>query len=86
MQEIFNCLNQRIVRLAEVIHASETDKNDYIYDAALRRFTLTIELFCKTLKKILKHVKIESNTPKDVLSKAFIFSLIDDEKFVAWNA
>lgn len=48
MQEIFNCLKQRIIRLAEVIHASETNKNDYIYDAALRRFTLTIELFWKT--------------------------------------
>ncbi|XVN43913.1 MAG: HI0074 family nucleotidyltransferase substrate-binding subunit [Rickettsia hoogstraalii] len=34
----------------------------------------------ENLKKILKHEKIESNTPKDVLSKAFQFSLIDDEK------
>ena len=66
MQEIFNCLNQRIIRLTEVIHASETNKNDYIYDAALRRFTLTIELFWKVLKKILTYEKIDSTTPKDV--------------------
>ncbi len=51
MQQTFNYLNQRIVLLAEVIHASETNKNDYMYDAALLRFRFVIELFWKVLKK-----------------------------------
>ncbi|MCC8418335.1 MAG: nucleotidyltransferase substrate binding protein [Rickettsia endosymbiont of Glossina mortisans submortisans] len=80
MQQTFNYLNQRIVLLAEVIHASETNKNDYMYDAALLRFRFVIELFWKVLKKILTYEEIDSTTPRDVMSKAFQFNIIDDEQ------
>ena len=53
-------------------------------DAAIQRFEFVIELYWKTLKKILAYEKVESTTPRDVLSKAFQFNLIDDED--AWLA
>ena len=34
----------------------------------------------ESTKEILTHEKIDSTTPKDVLSKACQFSMIDDEK------
>lgn len=79
-KDSFLALGQAIQRLHEVIERSKVDKNDYVLDASVKRFEFVIELFWKTLTKILKHEKIESNSPKDVLSKAFQFSLIDDEK------
>jgi nucleotidyltransferase substrate binding protein (TIGR01987 family) len=49
-------------------------------DAAIQRFEFTIELFWKILKKVLFHEKIESTTPRDTLSKAYQYKLIDDEE------
>ncbi|QQV74748.1 hypothetical protein H6P87_00288 [Rickettsia tillamookensis] len=79
-KDSFLALGQAIQRLHEVIERTKIDKEPIFLDAAIQRFEFVIELFWKTLKKILKHEKTESNTPKDVLSKAFQFSLIDDEK------
>lgn len=45
----------------------------------MQRFEFVIEIFWKILKKILAYEKIDSITPRDVLSKAFQFKLIDDE-------
>lgn len=53
---------------------------DYIIDAAIQRFEFTIELFWKVLKKILAYEKVESSTPRDVLSKAYQYKLIDREE------
>ena len=38
-----------------------------------------IELFWKVLKKILAYEKIEVTTPRDTLSKAYQYNLIDSE-------
>jgi len=78
--DYFQSLGQAINRLHDVIECSMVDKNDYVLDASIQRFEFVIELFWKVLKKILAHEKIDSTTPKDVLSKAFQFSLIGDEK------
>ena len=54
--------------------------SEYIYDAAFLRFKLVLESFWKLLKKILAYEEIDSTTPRDVMSKAFQFYMIDDEK------
>lgn len=79
-QDYFQSLGQAINRLHDVIERSKVDKNDYALDASVQRFEFVIELFWKVLKKILAYEEIDSTTPKDVLSKAFQFSMIDDEQ------
>jgi len=79
-KDSFLALGQAIQRLHEVIERTKVDKDPIFLDAAIQRFEFVIELFWKTLKKILAYEKIDSTTPKDVLSKAFQFSIIDDEK------
>lgn len=77
--DYFQSLGQAVNRLRDVIERSKVDKNDYALDASIQRFEFVVELFWKVLKKILTYEKIDSTTPKDVLSKAFQFSMIDDE-------
>lgn len=76
----FYSLGNAIERLKDVLDHPELNNIEYMRDAAIQRFKYTIELFWKTLKKVLHHEKIESNTPRDTLSKAFQYKLIDDEE------
>lgn len=78
--DYFKTLGQAISRLRDIIDRSKIDKNDYILDASTQRFEFVIELFWKILKKILAYEEIDSTTPRDVVSKAFQFNMIDDEK------
>jgi nucleotidyltransferase substrate binding protein (TIGR01987 family) len=75
----FHALDRAISRLKEVVEHPEVDKNDYMRDATIQRFEFTIELFWKVLKKVLSYEKIESTTPRDVLSKAYQYRVIDSE-------
>ena len=81
-KDSFDTLGNAITRLEEVLNAPELSQIEYMRDAAIQRFEFTIELFWKTLRKILFHEKVESTTPRDTLSKAYQYSLIDDED--AW--
>ncbi|WP_341792753.1 MULTISPECIES: HI0074 family nucleotidyltransferase substrate-binding subunit [unclassified Rickettsia] len=80
MERLFPHTRPAITRLHNVIESSKVDKNDYVLDASIKRFEFVIELFWKVLKKILTYEKIDSTTPRDVLSKAFQFSIIDNEE------
>lgn len=76
----FNSLGNAIDRLQEVIEHPGLDQIDFLRDATIQRFKLTIELFWKALKKILFHEKVESTTPRDVLSKSYQYGLINDQE------
>ncbi len=76
----FESLGKSVERLSEAARSKDLDRKDYIRDASIKRFELTIELFWKILKKILSYEKIDSSTPRDVLAKSFQFNLIDDEE------
>lgn len=78
-KDSFHTLGKAIERLAELLSNPELDKVDYLRDASIQRFEFTIELFWKTLKKALFYEKIESTSPRDVLSKAYQYNLINDE-------
>lgn len=76
----FNNLNNRLKNLENIILLTNTEKNDYIQDATIYRYKFVIEMFWKTLKKVLSYEKIESTTPRDTIAKTFQFELIDDEE------
>ncbi|MDX1923835.1 MAG: HI0074 family nucleotidyltransferase substrate-binding subunit [Rickettsiaceae bacterium] len=79
-RDYFYTLGKAIDRLKEVLEHPELDQLDFLRDATIQRFEFTIELFWKVMKKILWHEKIESTTPKDVLSKAYQYKLINEEE------
>ena len=79
-KESFITLGKAIDRLKDVLEHPQLNEIDYLRDAAIQRFEFTIELFWKMLKKILLHEKIESTTPRDTLSKAYQYKLINDEE------
>jgi len=78
-QDYFDTLGRAVSRLQEVMEHPDVNTNDYMRDAAIQRFEFTIELSWKMLKKILYHEKVETTTPRDTLSKAYQYTLIDDE-------
>ncbi len=76
----FKFLGDALERLHEVLNVNSENAPEYLVDATIQRFEFVIELYWKTLKKILIYEKIESTTPRDIFSKAFQFKLIDNEK------
>lgn len=79
-KDSFYTLGRAIDRLKDVLDHPQLDEMDYLRDATIQRFEFTIELFWKILKKVLFHEKVESTTPRDTLSKAYQYNLIDNEK------
>jgi hypothetical protein len=75
----FYTLGNAISRLKDVLSHSQINELDYLRDATIQRFEFTIELFWKVLKKILAYEKIETSTPRDTLSKAYQYHMIQDE-------
>lgn len=80
LKDTFSTLNNALDRLKEVMGEKDIEQNPYKRDSALKRFEFTIELFWKLLKKILHHEKIEAYSPRNTLSLAYQYRLIDDEK------
>jgi len=79
-KDYFYTLGKAIDRLQEVMEHPQLYQIDCMRDAAIQRFEFTIELFWKSLKKILFYEKSEATTPRDTLSKAYQYKLIDNEK------
>ena len=79
-KESFISLGKAIERLKDVLEHPQLNEIDYLRDATIQRFAFAIELFWRMLKKILLHEKIESTTPRDTLSKAYQYKLINDEE------
>ncbi len=79
-KDYFDNLGNAINRLNEVLTHQDINNIEYLQDAAIQRFEFVIELYWKVLKKFLAYEKINSTTPRDVLSQSFKFNLINDEK------
>ena len=62
-------LEKAIGRLEEAVN--QTDVNEFVIDATIQRFEFCIELFWKTLKKLMLSEGIQTSTPKDTLTKAY---------------
>ena len=59
-------LGKALKKLREACDKAEKQNEEMeIYrDATIQRFEFTVELFWKSLKKILEYEKIEANTPR----------------------
>lgn len=80
IKDYFYTLEKSINGLQELLENPKMSMISYVSDAAIYRFKKAIDLFWKFLKKVLHWEKIESNTPRDVLSKAYQYQFIDSEK------
>jgi nucleotidyltransferase substrate binding protein (TIGR01987 family) len=69
-------LEKSLRRFEEVL---KEPKTTIVRDSVIQRFKFTFELFWKVLKKILLYEGEETTTPRDTLSKAYMYHLIKDE-------
>lgn len=73
-------LGNALKRLEEALE--EKHPNPLYIDGTIQRFEFVMELFWKTLKRLLESEGVIANTPKDVLKKAYAVNWIQDE--AAW--
>ncbi|MEZ5935925.1 MAG: nucleotidyltransferase substrate binding protein [Alphaproteobacteria bacterium] len=73
-------LHRALDRLGEALEVPES--NTLAIDGTIQRFEFALELFWKTLKRLLAEEGVETSTPKDTLRKAFQAGWLTDE--AAW--
>jgi nucleotidyltransferase substrate binding protein (TIGR01987 family) len=73
-------LENALQRLKEAL--DEPKHNALIIDATIQRFEFVIELYWKTLKRLLDSQGIHATTPKEVLKKAYVAEWLKNE--TAW--
>jgi len=72
-------LKRAFLRLKEAV---ERARDDLDRDGVIQRFEFSVELFWKTLKKVLEYNKVECYSPRDCVKKAFRYGMIDDDEIV----
>lgn len=74
-------LERAVARLAEVL---VQPKNEFLRDAAIKRFELTFELAWKALKSYLAYQGLEARSPREPIRGAFAAGLLpEDEGWLA---
>ena len=73
-------LEHALTRLEEAL--AEDLSNSLLVDGTIQRFEFTIELYWKTLKRILASEGIEAKTPRETLKEAYQIGWLNDE--IAW--
>lgn len=79
MQSLTN-LGKALDRLEEAL--GEKEMNSLYIDGTIQRFEFSLELYWKTLKRLLAEEGIETKTPRETLKQAFKVEWIDNEH--AW--
>ena len=74
-------LANALMRLEEALEIKEKD-NSLVVDGTIQRFEFTIELFWKTMKRILDSIGIHAKSPKETLKEAFKIGWLESE--TAW--
>jgi nucleotidyltransferase substrate binding protein (TIGR01987 family) len=69
-------LENALSRLKEALEVPK--HNTLVIDATIQRFEFVIELYWKTLKRLLAAQGIEATTPKEVLKKAYAAEWLKD--------
>jgi len=70
-------LESALWRLQEALQ--EPDDNSLVIDGTIQRFEFVIELYWKTLKRILAYSGIQTHTPRDTLRQAYQAEWLNDE-------
>ncbi len=73
-------LEKALSRLKEAL--AEPIDNEIVIDGTIQRFEFCIELFWKTLKRLLLFEGIETKTPRETLKQAYQIGWLNDE--TAW--
>jgi nucleotidyltransferase substrate binding protein (TIGR01987 family) len=73
-------LGAALGRLREALQEPET--NPLAVDGTIQRFEFVIELFWKTLKRLLAAEGIQTDTPREAIQQAFQVNWLKDE--TAW--
>lgn len=73
-------LERALTRLEEAL--AEKTVNSLYIDGTIRRFEFTIELYWKTLKRLLEEEGVETKTPREALKQAYAVGWLQDER--AW--
>jgi len=80
VRQSFENLERALLRLEEAL--KEDQQNSLVVDGTIQRFEFTIELYWKTLKRLLLSEGIDAKTPRETLKEAFQVGWLEDEK--AW--
>lgn len=73
-------LGNALERLGEAL--AEPDDSSLVVDGTIQRFEFVIELFWKTLKRLLEFEGITARTPREALQAAYQAGWLEDE--TAW--
>ncbi|HXG38725.1 MAG TPA: HI0074 family nucleotidyltransferase substrate-binding subunit [Bacteroidota bacterium] len=76
MKEIYKSLSRTVERLEEILQQEKTVANR---DSAIKRFELTVELAWKSLQTFLREQGIPCRSPKECLTRAFEYGLIEND-------
>jgi nucleotidyltransferase substrate binding protein (TIGR01987 family) len=80
IDQTFKNLGKALDRLGEALH--EPVRNKLAVDGTIQRFEFAIELFWKTMKRLLAEEGVETSTPRETLKKAFEAGWLMDQ--LAW--
>ncbi|WP_027415195.1 HI0074 family nucleotidyltransferase substrate-binding subunit [Aneurinibacillus terranovensis] len=76
IQSLLN-LERSLTRLGEAL--KEKEENSLMIDGTIQRFEFVIELFWKSLKRLLEEEGIHTNTPRESLKQAYQAGWLHDE-------
>jgi len=71
-------LEKALKRLGEALQEKEI--NSLYVDGTIQRFEFSVELYWKTLKRLLAEEGIEAKTPRETLKQAYTIDWIQDEE------
>jgi nucleotidyltransferase substrate binding protein (TIGR01987 family) len=77
LQQSFENLGRALERLEEGVTVESP--NQLMIDGTIQRFEFTLELFWKTLKRLLAYQGIEALSPRSVLKQAYQLKWINKE-------
>ena len=80
LRQSFENLERALNRLEEALN--ENQENSLIVDGTIQRFEFTIEIYWKTLKRLLAREGIEAKTPRETLKEAYQVGWLQNEQ--AW--
>lgn len=80
LTQSFDNLKRALKRLEEALQ--EDLENSLIVDGTIQRFEFTIELYWKTLKRLLAREGIDARTPRETLKEAYQVGWLTNEQ--AW--
>lgn len=78
LRQSFENLNKALHRLDEALN--ENQKNSLIVDGMIQRFEFTIEIYWKTIKRLLLREGIEAKTPRKTLKEAYQVGWLQNEE------